>query len=383
MIAGFMEVPAFVLGTACIALVLWDVFQTIVVPRPSPGWFRIARHLTGWTWRAWRAVSHRLWTGMDADRVLGLYAPASVVLLLAAWLVALVVGYGLVFWAIRDQLHPATPDLATTIYFAGTSVLTLGSGDVLAIGPFARFATLTAAAAGLGVVALVITYLFSLFGSYQRRERAIVTLQAVAGAPPSAVVLLKTHRRLDLVDALPALFASWETWCAEVLDTHVAYPILGYFRSSHDNQSWMSALGAVLDAATLVLTTVRGGPRGQAERMRRGGNHLVEDITNHFSMSWDGNPGVARSEFDDAYRRLGAAGYGLEDEDAAWSAFAAARASYASRLIAMAQYWSTPAASWIADATMPAASLHPEAAPATDVAAIPARRAGEEEPGPG
>ena len=107
-----------------------------------------------------------------------------------------------------------------------------------------------------------------------------MTLQAAAGAPPSAVALLETYAQLGLVDRLPELFVDWQRWAVEVLDSHVAYPLLGYFRSSHDNLSWISALGTILDAASLVLTTIEGMPRGEAKLFKRVGTHLVEDIYN-------------------------------------------------------------------------------------------------------
>ena len=153
------------------------------------------------------------------------------------------------------------------------------------------------------MVALVVTFLFSLYASYQRRELRVVMLQASAGAPPSAVALLETYAQLRLVERLPDLFRDWQTWAAEVLDSHVAYPLLGYFRSSHDNLSWISALGTVLDASSLVLTTVEGLPRGDAKLFKRMGTHLVEDISNLGFQS--GRPSsLERSAFEAACDRL-------------------------------------------------------------------------------
>ncbi len=348
---GPADLLAFVAGLACVALVLWDVFETIVVPRPTPGRFRLARNLVAVSWAAWKAAGVRSRRGLARERLLGMYAPAVVIALLILWLVVVVLGYGLILFAIRDQLRPVPPDLGSAVFYAGTSVLTLG--DVLPAGPLARAVTLAAAASGLGIVALVITYLFSLFGSLQRRELLVVTLDARAGAPPSALVLLETYARLGLVGELPALFADWERWSAEVLDSHVAYPILGYFRSSHDNESWVSALGAVLDAASLVLTTVRGVPRGQAELMARVGSHFVEDISNFLGLHGDGEPGIDRVAFEAAHGRLAAAGYDLEEADTAWPSFVAARATYAPRLVRLAAFWAIPATEWLGDRDPP------------------------------
>jgi hypothetical protein len=342
-----MEPIAFVLGVFLLALTFWDLFETVVVPRPTPGRFRMARYLVRGSWRVIRTIRdgqhHRAY-----DTLLGLFAPAATIALLAAWLISLIVGYGLMLWAIRDQLRPIPADLGTTTYFAATSLLTIGFGDIVAVGVPARIIVTTAAVGGLGAVALVVTFLFSLYGSYQRREIEVVKLQAAAGGPPSAVALLETYAQLDLVDRLPRLFDDWQRWAVEVLDSHVAYPLLGFFRSSHDNLSWISALGSVLDAASLVLTTIEDVPRGEAKLFKRVGTHLVEDIYNLGFRIGDG-PGLDRTDFEAACYRLRQAGYRLVPDDEAWPRFEAARGTYARRLEAMARYWATPATSWLGD----------------------------------
>jgi hypothetical protein len=351
-----MEPVAFVLGLFLLALALWDIFETVVVPRPTPGWFRIGRYIVRGSWRALRALRDGR-PGRSYDRVLGLFAPAATIVLLLAWLTALIVGYGLIMYALRDELRPVPPDLGTAIYFAATSLLTIGFGDIVAEGELARIVIVTAAIGGLGAVALVVTFLFSLYGSYQRRETKVVSLQAAAGGPPSAVALLETYAQLNLIHRLPELFVEWQGWAVEVLDSHVAYPLLGFFRSSHDNLSWISALGSVLDTASLVLTTVCDVPRGEAKLFKRVGTHLVEDIYNLGFHA--GEPSrLDRSDFDAACDRLEEAGYSLEPRDAAWSIFEAARATYAPRLEAMATYWATPATQWLGDPVALRVPLH-------------------------
>ncbi len=293
-----MDVIAVAAGVFVLALVFWDLLETVIVPRPTPGWFRIGRYIIRFSWRVLRSLRDGR-RGPAFDRVMGLFAPAATVMLLGAWLLALIVGYGLILYGIRDQLRPVPPDLGSAMYFAATSILTLGFGDIVAVDTLARIVVITAAVAGLGLVALVVTFLFSLYGSYQRREMQVVALQAAAGAPPSAVALLETYAWLGLVERLPQLFLDWQLWAVEVLDSHVAYPLLGYFRSSHDNLSWISALGTVLDAASLVLTTIEGIPRGEAKLAKRVGAHLVEDIYN-LGFRIERPSGLDRSSYDAA-----------------------------------------------------------------------------------
>ncbi len=342
-----MELAALFLGVLLLAVAFWDVFETIVVPRPTPGWFRVGRYFLRGTWRVVRGMAGGRMTP-TSDRLLGLFAPAAAIGLLAVWMAAVVLGYGLILYALRSELRPAPGDLGTVLYFAASSVLTLGYGDIVATGAAARIVVAAAAVTGLGMVALVITFLFSLFGNYQRREVSVVLLQAKAGVPPSAVVLLESIARLELTSHLPGMFSDWSRWAAEVLDSHVAYPLLGFFRSSHDNLSWISALGTVLDAASLVTSTIRGVPRGEAEFMKSIGSHLVEDISN-LGYRLGTHDGIDRHAFDKVYARLRRAGYDLEPEEIAWPAFAQAREAYAPRLEAMARYWAVASPSWFGE----------------------------------
>jgi len=344
-----LETLEVIVGIAVVFYILNDIFQSVVVPRPTPARYRLTRWVVRPGWRAWRAMGLRTRSSGERERLLGVYAPLVVVVLLLLWLSGLVFGYGLIFDGLRNQLHPLVRDFPTALYFAGTSVLTIGFGDFVATSGVARLLALTAGGTGLGTIALAISFLFSLYGSFQRREILIVTLDARAGAPPSGVNLLETMAKLGMIDDLPRFFAEWEKWAAEVLDSHMAYPVLAYFRSSHDNESWVSALGAVLDATTLVTTTVRDGPHGPAKMMFAMGRHLVEDLARFFRIESDHDPGVERYEFDQARERLAAAGWSLLGPEESWVAFSRLRAQYAVALNNMAKWWAAPPTQWIGD----------------------------------
>ncbi len=357
-----LDIASAAVGILLVGAVLWDVFQTVVVPRPTPSRFRIARNVTRISWQFWRWRGLRATTHERRERILGTFAPTVVLVLLGVWVVVLIAGIGFVLWSVRGQTSPSPVTPLDAMYEAGVSLLTIGFGDVVPTGPLARIIALAAAGTGLGVVALTVTYLFSLYGAFQRRERLVTTLDARAGAPPSGIALLETHAKLGMVDQLDSLFGEWEMWSAEVLDSHAAYPILCYFRSSHDNESWLSSLGAVLDASTLVLTSVDGLPHGHAKMLHMIGIHLVEDLSNFFSFRGDDGAAVERDEFDDARRRLAIAGYRLTDEEASWQSFVRLRSFYADRLNRMADYWVSPPTQWIGDRSIYRPRRHAAAA---------------------
>jgi len=154
---------------------------------------------------------------------------------------------------------------------------------------------------------------------------------------------------VGILDDLPQLFATWQDWTARVLDSHLAYPVLAYFRSSHDNDSWISSLGAVMDASTLVLTTIKDGPKGWAKLSRSVGGHCLEDLVAYFGLQTESEVGVERDEFDEARRRLERAGFVLEDADRSWDSFVRMRQGYAGQVNALARNWATPPAQWIGD----------------------------------
>ena len=335
-------------GVLVVAGVAYDLLLSVVVPRPSPGSWRISNLVLRSAWRAWR------WTGLRVraerrEEMLGSFAPMMIIGLLVIWVVLLAIGYGAVLWALREQLRPVPHGFGTALYLSAVSLLTIGFGDIVPTGPEARLAVLAAAGTGLGTVALVISMLFSLFASFQRREVLVITLDPAAGAPPSGVLLLETARRLKMPELLDRTFEDWRTWSADVLDSHLAYPMLNYFRSSHDNESWVSALGAVLDAATLLMTTVEGERVGSAKLMYKVGAHLVEDLSHFFGFSHVHEVGVERFEFEEACRRLEAAGYRLRPAELAWADFVEIRSEYAAPLNEMARYWVIPPAQWIGD----------------------------------
>src|SRR5262249_48610160 len=198
--------------------------------------------------------------------------------------------------------------------------------------------------------ALAITLLFELYGSFRSREEKVVALDAVAGAPASAVQLLETARAPHMDGKLRETFEEWREWSAMGVESHLAYPLLIYFRSSHDNEAWINSFGAVMDSAVLILSSVPDDESaGSAKLMLTVGNHLAEDIAWVFRFQADTTPIIEREEYVAAIARLRAAGYPAHDGDEHWHKFAKLRGGYASVINRIATLLSAPPAPWVGD----------------------------------
>jgi hypothetical protein len=340
-----------VAGAAIIAIIFFDIFQTVIVPRPT-GWrYRPSAWLSRSSWRGWSRFAFRFVGGSAREDFLGAFAPFMLVTLLIFWIALLIVGYGLIFFGLRSQVKP-TPDFGAAIYYAGTSLLTIGYGDLAPSGIGARLVSLCAGASGLGAFAIITAFLFAIFGAYQQREAFVVMFTNRAGAPPSGVDMIEVHAQLDMADGLIALMRASELWLAQVLETHLAYPILTYFRSTHDDISWIAVVGTIMDASTLVITTVEMKTKGEAKIVNRLGRHFVNDFSRYYGLEEGDQVGIERHEFDTAYERLGQAGVPLRERETAWTDFAAIRSTYATRLNTIAQYWRIPPAQWVGDRSL-------------------------------
>ncbi|HZQ36906.1 MAG TPA: potassium channel family protein [Dehalococcoidia bacterium] len=274
-----LDVIAVAVGLALVALVLWDVFETIVLPRRVSRRVRPARIFYLSTWAAWTLVAGRL-RGARRERYLSYFGPLSLLMLLVSWAIALIVGYALVQRGVETTFaHPAgISGFMADIYFSGTTFFTLGLGDVAPLGTAGRLFTVVEAGTGFGLLGLVVGYLPAFYQSLSRRETAITLLDARAGSPPSGLELIVRYAREGDIDGLARLLADWETWAAELLESHLSYPLLAFFRSQHDNQSWLAALTAVLDACSLVLSGIEGIPARPARLTFAIARHAAVDL---------------------------------------------------------------------------------------------------------
>ncbi len=345
----FTSVLEVLTGSLLIVVAFYDLFKSVVLPRPAINKFVLVRQLFFFTWRFWRWVGDRMSQACRREGWLATFAPIGVLLMFFVWAGAFVLGYGLVIDGLRDQTHPVPGDFWESLYFSATTLVPLSYGDYVPTGLGARLFTIAESTTGVAIAALAITLLFSLYESFQRREELVVTLDALAGAPPSGVQILETAAELHMRDQLVKTFDDWREWTAAVLESHLAYPILFYFSSSHDNEAWLNSFGAVMDAANLVVSTVDGEAKGSARLTLTIGNHLVEDMAWNFRYSAEQYVGVERHEFREALERLTKAGYACKDEDVAWEHFSKIRGKYAYALNEMARRFAIIPAVWIGD----------------------------------
>lgn len=348
----------------CLSAVL-DAFQTIILPRRPTGRWRLTRLFYVATWGPWSRFS-RSWCRNPKlrEQLYSVYGPASLLLLLVVWAVLLVTGFGLLFFAVRVPFSDASGlaqaggligRLRTDLYVSGTTLFTLGLGDVLPRSAWARVLIVLEAGTGLGFVALVIGYVPVLYGAFSHREVAVALLDGRAGSPPTSAELLRRHAFAGGQEALMILLVEWERWSAEVLESHVSYPILCYYRSQHDNQSWLSALTAMLDTCALLISVVPGQASRQAQLTFAMGRHVLVDLGHVFHLEgrqkeWEARGGPNRLDppsFDLLCEKLMVSGLKLCGDPEAPARLKALRGLYEPAAAALAEYLGMSLPKWV------------------------------------
>ena len=278
-----------ILALACLAwilFVLFDGFETLVLPRRVSRQFRYARFFYLGTWRLWRGVALGLPPGKRRDNFLSYFGPLSILGLFISWVLALILGFGLLHAALETPLQ--TPDdgieVGTYLYFSGNTFFTLGTGEIRAVNSLGRFLTVAEAGTGLRFIAIIIGYLPVLYQAFSRRELTIAMLDARAGSPPSAGQLLLRLARGGKMHTLNDFLVEWERWAAETLESHLSFPVLTYYRSQHDNQSWLATLTVILDTGALLLAAVKDANSYQAQLTFAMARHAIVDLAMVFRI---------------------------------------------------------------------------------------------------
>jgi hypothetical protein len=272
-----------VLGVALIVAILVEGFETVVQPRRVTRRYRISRVYFATFWTCWRWLAER---GREKSRrktaLFSAYGPLSLLGLLATWVIGLVLGFAMLGWGLSDAISMnvggGNVEFSTYLYLSGTTFFTLGYGDVTPTGPIGRALAVVESGLGFGFLAAILSYLPALFQAYSRREVTISLLDARAGSPPSAAQLILRAARAQSIRALDPFLGEWERWAAELLESQLSFPVLAYYRSQHDNQSWLAALTTVLDTCALMMTQISNVNSYQAQVTFAMARHAAVDL---------------------------------------------------------------------------------------------------------
>jgi hypothetical protein len=353
----FLRLLIFLLGLAIVARAVFSAIQTFVLPRGAND--RLSRFVFQVTFGLFRMLLRKTRTYAQRDRIMAFFAPISLLTLIPIYLVLIFLGFAGMYWALGN-----VESIGQALKVSGSSIVTLGysaPGD-LADG-LLMFAE---AAIGLILVAVLIAYLPTMYNAFQRREQAVTLLEVRAGSPPSAVELILRYHRIHGLNQLNVLWVQWEQWFADVEESHTSLAALVFFRSPQPDHSWITAAGAILDAAALLRSTIDVPRDAQADLCIRAGYLALRRISDFFQIEYNAHPkpddpiSVSRAEFDAAYAELAQNDVPLiADRDQAWRNFAGWRVNYDAVLLSLAALTMAPYAPWSSDRSLLSAGRHP------------------------
>lgn len=328
-----LRVIAGLVGISLVIWVLLSVIRTFMLPRSAND--RLARFVFLLMRRIYDFFVKRSSYYERRDRIMAFYVPVSLLILLAFWLMVIQLGYTLIYLSLGvDSLERALID-------SGSSMLTLGFASLPDLPT--TFVAFTEALIGLIMVALLISFIPTLYSAFSKRESAVNMLEVRAGKPPSALELIKRFHRLQRLDKLNDLWVSWELWFVELQETHTSFSMLAFFRSPDPQHSWITAAGTVLDAASMVNSTLEIPKDAQSDLCIRAGYLALQNIASLYQIPFEPKPkrtdpiSITREEFYEAYENLAREGVPVRvDRELAWEDFAGWRVNYDRVLVALA-----------------------------------------------
>ena len=336
---------AALLGLSLVGLVLYDIYQTIVIPRFKPATFRLAPFIVGrLLWPSFKRLAVQQVCPLK-DVMLGSFATFGFVTLFIIWMTLLVAGYGLIFYGQGSFVTPAINDYWTALYVAGSAILTLGNGDAVAVTGPARFTAMAAAFTGIVFMAIAVSFIFTMQNAVQKREITVNTLDSRLGTSSTGLGLLLRYKELDLSSTLGHSFNQWELWVAELLESHRAFPLLSYFRSAKSCVSWVTILGALLDASALTMAAVSGEATGEARLFFELAAKTVQSLSAFLNLEVVEEAHVSQEEYNEMLLILAAAGYHTRAAKDSYLHFSSLRLQYASHVKALSAHLATLAPS--------------------------------------
>jgi len=342
-------------GIALILVVLWETFETLVLPRRVTRQFRLTRFFYRSTWPPYAALVSGTHSKRRRDALLSYFGPLSLLFLLAFWAVCLVTGFALIDYGDGARFAGTlfSSRFGNAFYLSGTTFFTLGLGDITPASTVARFVTVIEAGVGFGFLALVIGYLPVLYQAFSRREVTISLLDARAGSPPTAFELLHRHATIGAhgLDAVTDVLHDWERWSAELMESHLSYPVLAYFRSQHDNQSWIGSLTVILDVCSLAIVGLENMCQYQARMTFAIARHALVDLSQVFGTAPPDRDGSAArlspEQLLEIRDRLRGSGLNLSNAAGADAELDRLRALYEPYAISLARYLRLNLPPWI------------------------------------
>lgn len=347
-----MSLMLFLAGLALAAYTIASAVRTFILPRGDNVW--LTRQIFRWVVRVFRWRAMRSPTYAGRDRVMALYAPVTLLVMPVVWLLLIGIGFALMFRATGvDSWYAA-------FKVSGSSLFTLGFFTIDTVQ--ATVLEFAEATIGLGLIALLISYLPTMYAAFSRRETLVTLLEVRADTPPSAVTLIIRAHSIRGLDYLTDLWREWEVWFAEVEESHTSLAALNFFRSPQPDRSWITAAGAVLDAASLMASAVEVPRTPEAQLCIRAGYVCLRHIADFFRIPYDPDPhfpdpiSISRQEFEEACDRLAASGVPIvANRDQAWQDFAGWRVNYDAVLVTLAGILMAPYAPWSSDRGLPRA----------------------------
>jgi hypothetical protein len=343
---------AAITGALLVLVQLWDAYETILLPRRLPADVRVSRVVLRALWRTWTFWGRRIAARNRRELFLSFYPQLSLMALFGVWATGIIVGFALLHWSLGSAMNGSSGMVGfpADIYLSGSTFFTLGLGDVIPASGISRFLTVVEAGLGFGFLALVIAYVPVLYQSFSPREAQITMLDEWAGSPPTAGQILKRAFESRTPEAeLNRLFRDWERGAANILESHLSYPLLAFFRSQHDNQSWLASLCSVLDAAALVSAGVKGIDPFQARLTFAIGRHTLVDVSQVFRLTplRDGSERIGPERIAELRRWLAAAGVPLDESPEAGARLEELRSLYAPYVAGLSEYLVMPLPSLI------------------------------------
>ena len=341
-------------GLALLLVILQDAFEVMLLPRRVQRRVRLVRYFFRGTWTVWREIGGTIPAGPRREKFLGVYGALSMVVLFAAWALALISAFALVQCGLQ-RLGGFPVAFVDQLYMSGTTFFTLGYGDVLPKTVASRAVAVLEAGLGLGFLAVVIGYLPVLYQQFSSRESHVIQLDGRAGSPPTAATLICRHVESDGLDKLDDLLGAWESWGAELLQSHLAYPMLAFYRSQHDDHSWLGGLAAVIDTCSLILVGVTDMKPLQARMTFAMARHVIVEMGRSLHLTTD-LAAVGRTMPDrlphEAFLKLEAL---FKDVELGWTGGSAGeetlmalRATYEPMLFCLADHLLIPLPPWLA-----------------------------------